>query len=58
MRDGRFWKWKPNVPPTPEVLLRMSEAAPEGWRVCAGGECRQVAAAGETADIVTLRACE
>ena len=58
VREGRFWTWKPRVPPLSELLLRRSDAVPEGWELCAGGECRRIGAAGETADVVTLRACE
>jgi hypothetical protein len=58
VKDGRFWKWKPKVPPVPELLLRRSEAVPEGWTLCADGQCRRVADANETADVVTLRTCE
>lgn len=58
VREGRYWKWKPRVPPVPELLLRRSDAVPEGWELCAGGECRRLGAAGETADVVALKACE
>ena len=40
VRRGRFWTWKPRVPPIPEVLLRRSDAVPEGWTLCANGACR------------------
>ena len=58
VREGRFWTWKPKIPPQPELLLRRSEAVPEGWMLCAAGVCQRVGAAGETADILTLTACD
>ena len=58
IRDGRFWTWKPDVPALPELSLRRSPAVPEGWTLCAGGACRPVADAAETADVVTLRPCD
>jgi hypothetical protein len=58
VRDGRFWKWRPKVPPLKEVLLRRSDAVPEGWTLCAAGQCRRIGAADETADIVRLTFCD
>ena len=58
VKDGRFWKWRPNVEPVPELNLRRSDAVPEGWMLCAEGACRRVADASETADVVSLRACD
>ncbi len=55
--DGRFWRWKPDLPLLPKVLLRRSDAVPQGWKLCADGMCRAVADRDETADIVTLRPC-
>ena len=56
--DGTWWRWTPQVSPLPEVLLRRSDAVPQGWGLCAGGQCRRIGAAGETADGVVLSACE
>lgn len=56
--DGRWWRWAPAVPPLPEVLLRRSDAVPQGWELCADGTCRSIATAGETDDIVVLKSCE
>lgn len=58
VREGRFWRWTPQVPPLGELLLRRSDAVPEGWSLCAGGECLRIGAAGETADVTALRACD
>lgn len=55
--DGRFWRWKPALRPMREVLLRRSDAVPEGWRLCAAGQCRTIADVAEKADFVTLTAC-
>ena len=56
--DGTWWRWTPRVPPMPELLLRRSDAIPQGWGLCAGGECRRIGAAGETVDVVVLSGCE
>lgn len=56
--DGRFWRWAPKLPPLKQVLLRRSDAIPQGWTLCAAGTCRAVADARETADVVALRSCE
>ena len=56
--DGTWWRWKPKVPPLPELLLRRSDAIPQGWGLCTDGQCRRIGAAGETADVVALRACD
>lgn len=55
--DGRFWRWKPDLPLLPQVELRRSDAVPQGWTLCAAGTCRAIADSMETADIVTLRPC-
>ena len=55
--DGRFWSWKPNLPLLPELLLRRSDAVPQGWRLCAAGKCRAVGDIGETADVIALQPC-
>jgi hypothetical protein len=55
--DGTWWRWTPKVPVLPEVLLRRSDAVPQGWRLCADGVCRPVGAIEETSDIVTLKPC-
>ena len=56
--DGTWWRWTPKVPALPEVLLRRSDAIPQGWGLCAAGECSRIGATGETADVVALRVCE
>lgn len=56
--DGRFWRWKPELPTLPELALRRSDAVPQGWSFCAAGTCRRVADAAESADIVRVTPCE
>ena len=56
--DGTWWRWTPKVPPLPEVLLRRSDAVPEGWGLCAQGQCQRIGARGETADVITLKSCD
>lgn len=36
--DG-FWRWKPNLPALPEVVMRRSGATSD-WRVCMESRCR------------------
>ena len=57
--DGWF-QWRPNLPPTPEVVLGNSGAAGE-WRLCSGGLCRTLSEIFERpvgANATILRACE
>ena len=58
VREGRFWTWRPKVPPQGELLLRNSAAKPEGWTLCADGACRRIGGADDTADIIRLTACD
>jgi hypothetical protein len=55
--DGMWWRWAPPVPELPEVLLRRSDAQPQGWRLCAGGACRPIGDLAEQADVVVLKPC-
>ena len=41
----------------PELLLRRSDAVPQGWTLCAAGKCRAIADRAETADVVAMRPC-
>ena len=36
--DGQWYRWKPDLPPLPEVVLRRSGKAGD-WRVCRAGKC-------------------
>lgn len=56
--DGRFWRWRPNLPSLKEIALRRSDAAPEGWTLCAQGLCRRLGGADETAETVSLSPCD
>lgn len=38
--DG-FWRWKPNLPALPEVVMRRSGATAD-WRVCMESRCRSL----------------
>lgn len=54
--DG-FWRWRPQLPPLREVVMRRSGATAD-WRVCIAAECRAM----ETllpaeADPVVMRPC-
>jgi hypothetical protein len=52
--DG-WWVWAPDRPPLPELRLAASGATGGGWRLCAAGACRELAA-GAGAPVV-LRPC-
>lgn len=56
--EGGFWRWRPNLPVQPSLVLRRSDALPEGWTLCAAGACRRVADRSETAETVTLSVCD
>jgi hypothetical protein len=54
--DG-FWRWKPNLPALPEVVMRRSGATAD-WQVCAGGRCRSLdELLPAEADPVVLKPC-
>lgn len=55
--DGRFWHWKPDVAPLPELRLSRSDAVPQGWTLCTTQGCRPVASAADQADVVILKPC-
>lgn len=56
LADG-WWRWTPKLPPARDIRLARSDILPEGWSLCAEGNCRTIAGAGETADAVVLTAC-
>lgn len=56
--DRGFWRWRPTLPVQPALVLRRSDAVPEGWTFCAAGACRRIADDAETADTVTLSPCD
>jgi hypothetical protein len=41
--DG-WWVWNPDAAPLNELLLASSGATGNGWRLCSGGECREIGA--------------
>jgi hypothetical protein len=59
--EARFvdesWRWKPSVPPLPEVVMRRSGATAD-WRICIKGQCRPMDAyVPPDADPVILKPC-
>lgn len=64
-----WWVWTPRPISLPELRLAGSDAAPEGWRLCADGRCLNIGARGDAAaaadappanpfaDGATLRPC-
>lgn len=54
--DG-FWRWRPALPPLPELALRRSGATAD-WRVCVDGRCRSLdELLPAEADPVVMRPC-
>ncbi|WID94229.1 DUF1850 domain-containing protein [Bosea vestrisii] len=54
--DG-FWRWKPNLPALPEVVMRRSGATAD-WQVCVENRCRSLdELLPAEADPVVMRPC-
>jgi len=57
VRDGAGWRWTPDLPPQPRLVLAASEHTPD-HTLCARGTCRPLKAwLGEGAGPVELRPC-
>jgi len=55
--DGKWWHYKPPLPPMPNVSLRRSGAT-DDWQICIGGRCRPMSDyVAKDADPVTLTTC-
>jgi hypothetical protein len=50
-----WWRWSPELPPIPSLVLAASGATGEGWRLCGGQECLEVGV--EAGVPVRLEAC-
>jgi hypothetical protein len=56
-RQGRFWTWRPSLPPQRD--LRLATSGIGEWTLCAGGACRTFGEIVPQANgTVTLRPCE
>lgn len=56
LSDG-FWRWRPGLPPLPELTMRRSGATAD-WRVCVDGRCRSFdELLPPEADPVVMRPC-
>ncbi len=54
---GGFWRWKPDLTPLREVVMRRSGATAD-WRVCVEGRCRSLdELLPEEADPVVMKPC-
>jgi hypothetical protein len=40
--DGRFWRYHPQLPPQPRVVLARSGATVGDWQICFAGTCRDI----------------
>ena len=55
--DGTWWRYRPALPPLPQVVLRRSGAT-DDWSLCIAGQCRPMGSyVPPEADPVTLTAC-
>jgi hypothetical protein len=55
--DGKWWRYKPALPPQRQVVLRRSGATAD-WQVCIRGACKPMGDyLPKDADPVTLAAC-
>jgi len=57
--DGQWWRYKPEVGPLPQVVLRRSGMTVGDWEVCIAGSCKALGAylPDSKADPVTLTTC-
>ena len=37
--DGQYWRYRPNLPPQPELRLARSGATASKWSICFAGSC-------------------
>jgi hypothetical protein len=37
--DGRYWRYRPALPPQPHLALARSGATGDGWQICLKDEC-------------------
>jgi hypothetical protein len=54
LEDG-WWRWHPEQPALPELLLAASGATGGGWSLCAANACRELGA--EAGAPIRLAAC-
>lgn len=54
LSDG-WWRYRPDLPPQPRVMLAASGATAGGWRLCVAGECLTLGA--EPGDPIVLERC-
>ena len=40
--DGRYWRYRPDLPPLPELWLARSGATGGDWQICFAGSCHLV----------------
>jgi len=40
--DGRYWRYRPLLPPQPRIVLARSGATGGDWQICFGGRCHDV----------------
>ncbi len=56
--DGKWWRYKPPLPPLPQIVLRRSGTTVDDWQVCIKGACKPMGAyLPRNADPVTLTTC-
>ncbi len=59
--DGKWFRYRPKLPPQPQIILRRSGMTVSDWSVCIKGRCKPMAAympkGHKNADPVTLKPC-
>lgn len=56
LMDG-WWRYKPKVPPRPELVLGASAATGSSWQVCGDGKCLELDETGAAGRPFVLRPC-
>ncbi len=57
--DGKWWHYRPKLPPIPQVVLRRSGTTVSDWSICIGGVCDSISNyIAATADPVIMAKCE
>jgi hypothetical protein len=52
--DGRYWRYKPALPPQPELRLARSGATGGDWNICFSGNCHPVPETRQDGDMPAL----
>lgn len=53
-----WWRWSPRLAPQRSLALAVSDAVPEGWLLCANGECVRLDGAFGGGRAIRLEPCD